>query len=119
MRAHLALMIFSQSLGFGSIPEAPRCLSIIIQRGSRCVQAVQLSSGPCETDSDGGNPSCSLFVFNIIDCATGVSLAAMYRDLMPLPLPGSHGEANRGAETAAGEAMPDQQGAAEAEQRPG
>lgn len=43
----------------------------------------------------------------------------MYCDLTRLSLPGSHGEANRRAETAAGEAVPDQQGAAEAEQRPG
>lgn len=43
----------------------------------------------------------------------------MYRDLTRLSLPGSHGGANRRAETAAGEAVPDQQGAAEAEQRPG
>lgn len=56
---------------------------------------------------------------NIIDCDTGVSLVAMYRDLMRLSVPGSHGEANRRAEAAAGEAVPDQQGAAEAEQRPG
>lgn len=43
----------------------------------------------------------------------------MYRDLTPLFLSGSHGEANRRAETAAGKAVPDQQGAAEAKQRPG
>lgn len=43
----------------------------------------------------------------------------MFGDLIRFSLPGSHGEANRRAETAAGEAVPDQQGAAEAEQRPG
>lgn len=42
----------------------------------------------------------------------------MYRDLTHLSLLGSHGEPNRRAETAGGEAVPDQQGAAEAEQRP-
>lgn len=123
-------MIFSQSLGLwqhsGSTPIVNPSLGCIIQQGSRGVQAVQLSSGPCEIEADGGNPSavfhclCSTApTSNIIDCAAGVLLAAMYRGLRRLSLPGSHGEANRGAETAAGEAVPDQQRAAEAEQRPG
>lgn len=70
-----------------------------------CVHAVSLKHIPC----------LPLIVLQLI-CLPLRPYIFIFLSFFP---PRSHGEATRGAETAVGEAMSDQPGAAEAKQRPG